>query len=950
MKSPDTFVSFDLETTGLDPKFNEIIEIGAVKVENGEITGEFSELIKPEKDIPEFITNLTGIKNSDVEESRSVNEVISSFLDFSNGFMLLGQNVGFDLSFLRKAAKYKLIGPAIDNIRLARILLPQLSSYSLDNLIEFFALTPENRHRALSDAVITADVFLRLIDLLRIANDDFANEMLGLSAKTDEVLQEFFKAHIRERIEGSKSKTSKPGILSTKEMPRYNNIIGDFSKEITPAEPCEVTIDAEYISSILDKDGELSKYHGAYEERAGQTALAKNIATAFNESELLIAEAGTGIGKSIAYLIPSILWAENAKERVIISTNTKNLQEQLFTKDIPLLSRIFDFPFRAVMLKGRGNYISLNRWHRLINKPDQYLSREEKNLILPVASWLKKTKTGDLSETGFFPMLVESGLLEKIHSDSTLCLGARCKYRNDCFVNRVRKAAQRSHIIIVNHSLIFSDMISDGGVLGKYNRIVFDEAHNIEKVALRFLGVNVNYYRVRRILNNLYSGNKDPHGQLAVLKKRIVKMAEAWPKYKDNLTTLEFAIYAVQNVRSDTRALFESLYWDVLAKAGKNVKGHEGKLRYYENSLVFENNMGKIESLKESVTALILRLNEIILFVSDVSPNRLNEKEEVMIELEKLQKELQGIIIDVDFLIEATGRNVFWFEYAENKTFYSLKINSAPLDIAEKLAYGLYDYMETVIMTSATLTVAKDFSYIRKRLGLDLDTRERVVEFIASSPFDYLAQSSVFSQSFLPSPKDENFISETNEVLFSIASDVSRGMLVLFTSYGHLHRSYYELRDRFVHNGITLLAQGIDGSRNILLRRFQKETHSVLFGTESFWEGVDVPGHALEIVVIIRLPFAVPTDPIIQAQMEDVEMSGGDPFMDFSVPEAAIKLRQGAGRLIRHRNDRGAVIIMDKRIITTRYGHLFRNSLPGTGIKPGNREMLIESLKKWFEK
>ena len=345
MKNSDTFVSFDLETTGLDPKFNEIIEIGAVKIEKGEITGEFSELVKPEKGIPEFITNLTGIKSSDVENSRSVDEVISSFLDFSKGFMLLGQNVGFDMSFLRNAAKYKNIGPAIDNIRLARILLPQLPSYSLDNLIEFFALTPENRHRALSDAGITAVVFLKLVDMLRTANDEFANEMLKLSSKTDEVLQEFFEAHIQERIRGVQSKPSGTGSVLTTGMPRYNNIIGDFSKEITPAEPCEAKIDAAHISSILEEGGALSKCHHAYEERDGQIALARKIANAFNESELLVAEAGTGIGKSIAYLIPSIRWAENAKERVIISTNTKNLQEQLFTKDIPLLGKIFDFSF-----------------------------------------------------------------------------------------------------------------------------------------------------------------------------------------------------------------------------------------------------------------------------------------------------------------------------------------------------------------------------------------------------------------------------------------------------------------------------------------------------------------------------------------------------------------------------------------------------------------------------
>ncbi|HDY88803.1 MAG TPA: DEAD/DEAH box helicase, partial [bacterium] len=916
MKSPDTFVSFDLETTGLDSKYNEIIEIGAIKVENGEITDEFSELIKPENDIPDFITNLTGIRNSDVRESRSVQEVISSFIDFSKGFILLGQNVSFDMAFLRNAAKFKHVGYALDNIRLARILLPQLPSYSLDSLIEFFAITTENRHRALIDARITAFVFLKLVNMLRMADAEFANEMLRISSKTDDVLKEFFEAHIKERINNTYTQPSKTDSVLPTEIPKLNNIIGDFSSEITPAEPGEANIDSAYISSLLQSGGALSKHHDAYEERTGQITLAEKIANAFNGSELLLAEAGTGIGKSVAYLIPAILWAENANERVIISTNTKNLQEQLFSKDIPLLSRVLDFPFRAVILKGRGNYICLNRWHRLINTPERYLSKEERSMILPVASWLHSTLTGDLSETGFFPMLIESGLLERIFSDSPLCLGPRCKSREKCYVNRIRKASQRSHIIIVNHSLVFSDMVSERGVLGGYNRIVFDEAHNIEKVAIRFLGVTVNYYRVRRILNHLYSANEGPHGHLAMLEEWVSEMAKGWPKFKDNRPTIEFAIDAVKKVRTDTRNLFESLYLTVQGETGKSGNDHEGKIRYYENSKNFINSKNEIEAFRESLAALIRRLGDIVLFVSNVSPNQLDTKEEIMIELEKLQNELQAIINDIDFLTEASGRNVFWFEYGVNGTFYSLKIKSAPLDIAEKLACGLYDYMETVVMTSATLTVANDFSYIRRRLGLDLDTRERVVEFIASSPFNYRTQAAVFSQSFLPSPKDEDFIQEANEVLFSIAQNVGRGMLVLFTSYGHLQKSYYELRDRFIRNGITLLAQGIDGSRNVLLRRFQQETLSVLFGTDSFWEGIDVPGKALELVVILRLPFAVPTDPVIQAQLEDVELSGGNPFMDLSVPEAAIKLRQGAGRLIRHRNDKGAVIIMDKRIHT----------------------------------
>ena len=951
MHSPDTFVSFDLETTGLDPDTCEIIEIGAVKCENGAITGEFSEPVRPRNRIPDYITSLTGIREEDVADALPVEEVFPAFCDFARGFVLVGQNVGFDLSFLRKAAGFGAVGLAVDTVRMARILLPQLSSYSLDNLMEFFSLESETRHRALSDARITAFVFLKLLDMLRHARTEFINEMLRLSTGVEEGLRTVFESQLRERLEARFSAPS--GDIGTgvyPDIPLGDNIYGDFSEEQAAVEHVETVIDGDYVASLFEQDGALSRCHESYEYREGQRDLARKIAEAFNESNLLVAEAGTGTGKSIAYLIPALLWAEKARERVIISTNTKNLQEQLFTKDIPLVSALLDFPFRAVILKGRGNYICLNRWHHLVASPARLLSPEERGMLLPVASWLQTTRTGDLSETGFFTLLAESGLLERINSDSPLCLGPRCSHRDGCFVNRVRKAAQHSHVIIVNHSLIFSDMVSEGGVLGKYNRLVFDEAHNIEKTALRFLGVSLSSYRVTRILNHLYAENEKSHGQLAVLESWMEDVVKMSPRYEGARTLFISAREAVHQVRSDTRVLFEKLYRLVVPEAEESPSGSEGKLRYHAESSIFTNSADELDGFRRSIVFLTERLDEIMLFLSGISSSLLGMKEEHIIELEEMRKELEAALGDLDFLVGATGRNVFWFEFNVNGYYGSLKIKSAPLDIAEKLAYGLYDFMETVVMTSATMTVAGDFAYIRRRLGLDLDARDRVVDFTASSPFDYCTQAMVVTQSFLPSPKENAFIGDANDLIFTIAQGTRRGMLVLFTSYGHLNRAHYDLRDRFVHSGITLLAQGIDGSRTVLLQRFRKERRSVLFGTESFWEGVDVPGNALEIVVIVRLPFAVPTDPVVQAQLEDVEQSGGNPFLDYSVPEAAIRLRQGAGRLIRHRDDRGAIIILDKRVVTARYGKVFRTSLTGTEIWVSGPEMMIETIESWFER
>jgi Rad3-related DNA helicase len=517
-------------------------------------------------------------------------------------------------------------------------------------------------------------------------------------------------------------------------------------------------------------------------------------------------------------------------------------------------------------------------------------------------------------------------------------------------VNRIRRAAQRAHLIIVNHSLVFSDMVSEGSVLGEYARIVFDEAHNLEKVAMRYLGVTLAYSRVRRILNRLHTKSEGSHGILAVLEAWVGEMVKGWPEYEAHRSLIDEAVERVQAVRSQSQDFFQCIHAAVTSAAADGGEGsHEGKLRYFAESPVFIGNSETVNEFRGGLTGLIETMGHVFTALSPVSSHLLPHKEETLIDIEKTQADLLAVVADLDFLVAASGRNVFWFEYDEGESAFSLRIQSAPLDVNEKLAAGLYDHMETVIMTSATLAVVNDFSYIRDRLGLNLDSRDRVTEFIASSPFDYHHQAAIVVPTFLPSPKDGEFILKANEVILSLAAEVGRGMLVLFTSRGHLQRSFTDLRDEFARRGITLLAQGVDGSRNMLLRRFREDVSSVLFGTDSFWEGVDVPGKALEIVVIVRLPFSVPTDPIVQAQMEEVERTGRNPFTGYSVPEAAIKLRQGAGRLIRHRTDRGAVVILDSRMVTARYGATFRRSLQGKTLKADSTPMLVESLKRWFE-
>ena len=655
MPKSDILVSVDVETTGLNADLHEIIEIGAVKLAGGKIVAEYSELVKPEKPVPDHITRLIGISDRELEKASRIREVLPSFLDFVSGARILGQNVGFDVAFLRASAGLGNFASPFDTCELARILLPMLPSYSLDSLMEYFSLECENRHRALDDARVTAQVFLKLTDMLRMIPDSLLNEMTAIARRTGSSLSDLFETHLLARM------NEQPPSSLQKYIPPAgsgsDNMYGDFSDDDIIAEPGSTHVDPKHISSLLGKDGRMSQIFDAYEERSGQIAMAGKIAGAFNDSEILLAEAGTGTGKSIAYLLPSVIFAERACERVVVSTNTKNLQEQLFYKDIPLLGSILDFPFRAVILKGRGNYICLSRWQRLVETPDQYLTKSERALVLPVAAWLHTTVTGDISETGFFQMLYETGLLDRINSDISFCTGVRCGHRDRCFVSRIRKAAQKAHLIIVNHSLVFSDMVSDGGVLGGYTRIIFDEAHNLEKQALRFLGVSLTYYRVRRILNRLYTkSDGDGHGVLAGISSSVAEMAKAWPEYEPYIPLMESAIETSQLTRSLFQVFFERMNASVIDIAGQDEKTHEGKLRYYPESRVFEDTRDSMEDFTEALTVLIETGEQIFNFVTGLSSNRLKEKEDVLFDLEKAKNDLQELINDIHFLSAASGK------------------------------------------------------------------------------------------------------------------------------------------------------------------------------------------------------------------------------------------------------------------------------------------------------
>lgn len=753
--------------------------------------------------------------------------------------------------------------------------------------------------------------------------------------------------------------------LAQDEVASYivNNDGDDIYVIVEPFEKQEKSpIDAQTMSATLLPGGTVSKKLIGYEYRPQQLEMIEKVSAAFNDQKIAVIEAGTGVGKSLAYLIPAIHWASQNNERCVISTNTINLQEQLIKKDIPFLKKALGIEFESVLVKGRGNYICLRKIHALQSDQQYLFVDENKAEIQLIIEWSRVTKDGSKSDLNFVP---KSAVWEEVCSESDSCLRSRCEFFQQCFVTSARRKASKAHILVVNHHLLFSDLAvqatgADIAVLPKYDHIVFDEAQNIEDVATDYFGEGITRAGIARIIRRLHAQieNKTT-GYLNVLVSKL-KFVHA----KHRLNELKIAIDSIELElipRCDVIIQFND---EVMTTLAQFVVSNDTGAQNEAKARLKSSTRSKIGWQSDIVPQFKNFIQLLKRFYSDLSSvldkiefaNVQFEKQMLytLVDLRTQRNRIKGVIDVIEAIIlKDDQKNVRWIEVEKRRTTKDIvRLKIAPLEIAAAMNELVYNNYKTIVMTSATLTISgqggkSEFDYLMKQIGLNLVEPSKVITGKIPAPFDYKKQAIVAIPLDMPNPDSTEFARAISDAIWE-ALKISEGRaFILFTSYGLLNKVYQALEPRLAKIGIASLKQGFQ-DRHQLLEQFKKDKTSVLFGTDSFWQGVDVEGDALENVIITKLPFKVPSEPIIEARVEAIERRGGNAFMEYSVPQAVIKLKQGFGRLIRKKTDRGSVFIFDKRIIEKFYGRIFLQSLPDSRIVQGPLNYVLEEVSQFF--
>jgi ATP-dependent DNA helicase DinG len=643
------------------------------------------------------------------------------------------------------------------------------------------------------------------------------------------------------------------------------------------------------IREVLSPGGAIAQLLPGFEKRPEQIQMACAIKKALADGRRLVTEAGTGIGKSFAYLIPAIEQIYRREGKVLVSTFTITLQEQLINKDIPFLANCLPRPFTAVLAKGRGNYLCKRRLEFAMRK-QRLLFNQFTSALAAINNWANQTKDGSLSDIPFVP---KSSVWDLVKSEHGNCRGRRCPHFNNCLYWRARRRLESADIIVANHALMFSDLVlKDQGasVLPNYRFVLIDEAHNIEHVAEEHFGINISDRRIKLLLGNLYN----PRTRKGILAYRKA----------DN------AIDTIGLISKEARNFFKRI--DIWYEQTE----HETRGRCYKN-FVDDNISGHLKNLQSQLAKLANETEDI------------DEKFEIM----RFVNRCATLVQDLNFFLTQQHPDyVYWVEPAATARA-ATSLRSAPLNVGPDVKKCLFDKYESVILTSATLSSnsaddKKGFNFLTGRIGLD--------DFDAlklGSPFDYQKQVTIYIEKDLPNPNDAAFVEPAAEAVKKYILQTAGRAFVLFTSYEMLEKIAQSLADWLDNNNIQLLQQGAGFDRTALLKSFKAEDNCVLFGTDSFWQGVDVPGEALSNVIIVRLPFAVPDQPLLAGRLQQIKEQGGNPFLDYQLPSAIIKFKQGFGRLIRSKTDTGIVVILDSRVVNKPYGQKFLAAIPKCKMK-----------------
>lgn len=962
MASP-TYVALDLELVEANTSASRVIEIGAVRFDEAGIREEWSTLVNPGVAMPHGIKLLTGLADADLASAPSLEQVAPRLSAFLADDPLVGQSIDIDVAHLARQG-FRLPNRQLDTFAFATLLLPGLPSYDLLAIARALGLTIPPPHRALSDAHLARQVFLTLVGRIRSLDLDVLMHVNRLTRGLSWPFADLFVAAEAEQrrrlVEDALGGVAVGGLA-----------LG-LSRVLAPPEgrpdamvPNTQTrsLDVAGLEHALQPGGALAAALPSYEQRPEQLAMLRAVADAFNRGRHLIVEAGTGTGKSLAYLLPGLAFAVANNRRVVVSTNTINLQDQLYEKDVPDVVHAMDYRARTTVLKGRSNYLCLRRWLTLLRAEDFTL--DEASLLVKTLLWIGQTATGDRSELRF--TVEEEAVWSRVCSQAESCSPLTCPYHREgsCFIARARRRAEGSHVVIVNHALLLSDIATGSRVIPESAHLIIDEAHHLEAQATTQLGYEVSLRSFAAPLNALASRDT-PTGVAGVvarlraggLPERRVQQLEA-----EAARIQGQAASALERAAATFEALAELM--DVRAVPGEMAPALRLTTMVRRDSewMPVEQRWAEarsdLEAIRHALEPILEELGDAAAATGDAltvgdlegddfttEPSRrgevLSERSNDPLQaglavlsaaatsFADLLAELGGTAHQLDALIDQTHGiiaepprdAVCWATGGPQSLIpnpQSPTLHRAPLEVASYIQRWLLDAKATVVFTSATLASDGTFDYIRERLGA-----QGAAELAVGSPFNYERAALLFLPADIPEPAQPGYARRAADAIADVAEALGGRTLALFTSYAQLRATRDMIRDRMDRAQIVLMGQGIDGPRTRLLQQFKTTDRALLLGTASFWEGVDVVGEALSALVIARLPFAVPTDPVFAARSEQFD----NPFAQYAVPQAILRFKQGFGRLIRSQTDHGVVIVLDRRIISKSYGAAFLGSLP----------------------